>query len=149
GEAGLAAAFEIYERLQQRVQERVAAARRMLEADHDFTVKETWAFDRDEAPWPANQAEADDLWRRYVKNELLSAQLAAADKRAKGEKGAKDERETLELLRKRWDRVERNILDTESVEVRETYLNALTTTFDPHTNYFRPQSAEDFTIDLT
>lgn len=137
GDAGLEAAFEIYARLQQRVQERVASARRLLEADHDFTVKESWVFDRGEMPWPATQAEADDLWRRYVKNELLGARLAD-----------QDETETLELLRKRWDRVERNILETEAVEVRETYLNALTTTFDPHTNYFRPTSAEDFNIDL-
>lgn len=148
GEAGLEAAFDIYNRLQRRVQERVASARRLLDADHDFTVKEAWVFDRADAPWPANQAEADDLWRRYVKNELLSARLSALAK-GDGAAGKSGDAETRELLRKRWDRIERNILETDAAEVREAYLNALTTTFDPHTNYFRPSAAEDFAIDLT
>lgn len=138
GEPRLEAAFEIFTRLQQRMQERLGAARELADQQHDFTVDETYVFDRRDASWPESVAAADDLWRRYVKNEIIAGKLSE-----------KEDTETLELLRKRWDRIEKNTLEMEAVEVRELYLNALTTTFDPHSNYMRPANAEDFQIDLS
>lgn len=130
-------AFTIYERFQRRVQERLSVARGLLDDPVDFTLPETLPFDRSEGPWPASTAEADDLWRRVVKNELLAFRL-----------GDKPEDEARDLLRRRYDRVEKGSTETEASEVREIYLNALTMLFDPHTNYFAPSSSDDFHIEL-
>lgn len=138
GDPQLEAAFVVFSRYQQRVQERLDDARELADQEHDFTVAETYRFKRNEAPWPETAEEAADLWRRYIKHELIAGRL----------QGESDDN-TLTKLRKRWDRFEKELMAWEVPDIRERYLNALTTTFDPHSNYLRPATAEDFSIDLT
>ena len=35
----------------------------------DWTLDESFEFDREKAPWPATSQELDELWRKRVKND--------------------------------------------------------------------------------
>src|SRR5512145_711396 len=87
-------AFIIFNRFQQRNRERMAHALKLLDTEPDFTLDETFEFDREHAPWAASQAELDDLWRKRVKNDALSLMLTD-----------KTWDEAREVLRKRYERV--------------------------------------------
>ena len=65
-------AFVIFRRYQQRSRERMAYAIELLAKKPDFDIEESFNFDREKEPWPANAAEMNELWRKRVKNDALS-----------------------------------------------------------------------------
>jgi len=66
----------IFRRYQQRSRERMAYAIELLSKKPDFDVDESFNFDREKEPWPANTAEMNELWRKRVKNDELSLVIA-------------------------------------------------------------------------
>ena len=79
-------AVTVFERFRQRLNERYAFVQAFLDSEQDFSAEEEYTWKRKDAPWPADQAEQDDLWRRRLKNELLSRIVArdfAEEKKAK------------------------------------------------------------------
>jgi carboxyl-terminal processing protease len=136
-EPTLALATTIYQRYQQRVAERVEAAYRILDEGVDLTDHEEYMFDRSEAPWPADKAAADELWRKRIEEQYI---LGALQK--------KDPADTEDLLRKRYHRLRNDISASESMDVLERYLTALTHVYDPHTTYYKPASADNFDIEM-
>src|SRR5690606_19300912 len=56
--------FTIFNRFQQRNRERIAYALDLLKTEPDFTVDEYFEFDREKAPWPKNEAELNEIWRK-------------------------------------------------------------------------------------
>ena len=65
-------AFVIFRRFQQRSRERMNYAIELLAKKPDFDVDESFTFDREKEPWPANAVEMNELWRKRVKNDALS-----------------------------------------------------------------------------
>ena len=47
----------------------------LLATEPDWTVNESFEFDREKAAWPADDAEMNELWRKRVKNDALSLLL--------------------------------------------------------------------------
>ncbi len=133
----LNAAFAIYNRFQQRQLERTQRIRAQLARPFDFRVDETIELDRKKAPWPTTEAELDEIWRKRLKYEALSLVLAGKD-----EAGARD------TLRKRYEGRLRRAAQIEPEDVFQTYMNAVTGVFDPHTNYLSPRSSENFNIQM-
>jgi carboxyl-terminal processing protease len=68
-------AYEIYDRVQKRLEERVAEVKRLTASTFTFTSDETVVLDRHESPWPA-RAEVENLWRLRIKHEVLLERLA-------------------------------------------------------------------------
>jgi carboxyl-terminal processing protease len=136
--ADLGPAFEIFRRLQARNRERIQYAIELLGHEPDFTLAETFLFDRDGLPWPANPEELDDLWRKRVKNDALSLRLAG-----------KDWPETQDVLRKRYERVLKRIDQVGPDDVLEIFLNAYSHVFDPHSNYLGPRNTEEYNIAMS
>ena len=68
-------AFAIFARFQQRNRERIKYAIAQLDKEPDWTLNETFEFDREKAPWAATAAELDEFWRKRVKNDALSLLL--------------------------------------------------------------------------
>src|SRR5688500_16455232 len=68
-------AFAIFARFQQRNRERIKFAVAQLDKEPDWTLNETFEFDREKAPWAVSQGELDDWWRKRVKNDALSLLL--------------------------------------------------------------------------
>jgi carboxyl-terminal processing protease len=131
-------AFAMYARLQQRNQERIEYALKLLETEPDFTVRESFEFDRKNAPWPASTAELDELWRKRVKNDALSLALAG-----------KEWPEISETLKKRYERVLKRASQVTADEVFEILMNAYARTFDPHSSYFSPRNSEEYRIEMS
>jgi len=68
-------AYEIYDRVQKRLEERVALVKKFTASTFTFTTDETVVLDRHESPWPT-QSEAENLWRLRIKNEVLVERMA-------------------------------------------------------------------------
>ena len=163
-------AFEIYERYLVRVQEWAVYATARLAQPIDVTTQETILIDRREAPWPANRAELEDLWRRQLTNrlvvEILADESDSADtavdpgveavpeadpnatvERQPAEKG-KPRQSPVERVRESYRRFLKRKLEAESVEIVESFLNSLTRLYDPHSAYMAPDSEDDFDISM-
>ncbi len=136
----MAPVFEIFNTYRERVDGNYAYAISLLENDTDFTVDETFVFDRSEMPWPKNEAEANDLWRKRVKNDLLSLMLADPDK---------TKEEQTETLTKRYQRFVKRIDQLDSDEVFEGFMNTFARTLDPHSSYMSPRQSEEYRIQMS
>ncbi len=128
------AMFNLYAR---RATERFAHARTLLKTGFDFTLDESYQYEREKAPLAATQLEIDDLWRKRVKNDWLRLKIAG-----------KDERGIAEVLDKRYDTAMRQIARLTGADAFQAYMNAYTMTIEPHTNYLGPRAAEDFDIQM-
>ena len=131
-------AYAMFARYQQRNRERVQHALELLDTEPDFTVRESFEFDREGAPWATTSAELDEIWRKRVKNDALSLVLAG-----------KTWTEARETLRTRYDRVLKRVDQIKPEEVFETYLNSYARAFDPHSNYFSPRNSEEYKIQMS
>jgi carboxyl-terminal processing protease len=127
--------FTIFDVYSQRVVERMAYARSQLKQGFDFTVQEGFPLLRDEQPWPRSQQEANDVWRKRVKNDWLRLKLA-------GQKDAAI-RETLD---KRYRNLLERVYTYKSSDVFQSFMAAFTTSTDPHTDYFGAAASADFDI---
>ena len=74
----LYAAFEVYKSFKAKAEARTEWAFARLKQDFDFTVDETFTPDRRDAEWPATSEEAEALWLRRLKYELLNEILSLA-----------------------------------------------------------------------
>lgn len=129
--------FLIFNRYRERVNERVDVILSLLEQDFDFTKDETFQLDRSEAPWPETKAELDELWRLRIKGDLVRFELR--DKPAE---------EAIELLERRYARLKKNIDEYEPADILERYLASLAESFDPHSSYLKPETKENFDIQM-
>ena len=130
-------AYAIYSVYAQRLEERVARAMRLLEQRPDFTVAESYRFDRKDAPWAADPAALDELWRLRVKNDLIGLMLTG--------KSWEDSRDA---LRKRYENFLHRAHQVKSGDVFETFMNSLALIYDPHSSYLGPRDSEEFAISM-
>lgn len=133
----LDAAFDIFRVYRMRVDERVAYALQLLDRDFDFTVDETYVFDRSKSPWAKDDAELNEIWRQRVKNDFLSLRIAG-----------KTDGEIRDRLRQRYDGLARRIQQFTGDDVFQTFMNAYTETLEPHTSYMSPATSENFDISM-
>ena len=133
----LATSHLVFNRYEQRLKERVAAATAMLDQPVDLTNDEDYVYDRTELEFPKDAAAANDLWRKRIEEQFI---LGSLQKRS--------EDDTRDLLRKRYRRYEHDVATMEGIDVLERYLTALTTVYDPHTIYFKPASQDNFDIEM-
>ena len=131
-------AYLMFARFQQRNRERMQYALEQLKTEPDWTVDESFEFDRTHAPWPADQATIDDLWRKRVKNDALSLLLTG-----------KQWPEAADILHKRYERVLKRIDQVTNEDVFENLMNAYARAFDPHSSYFSPRSSEEYRIQMS
>jgi len=131
-------AFVIFRRYQQRNRERMNYAIELLSKKPDFDVDETFNFDREKEPWPANPAEMNELWRKRVKNDALSLVTAG-----------KPWSEAADILRKRYEHVAKRMDQSKPDDVFEAFMNAFVLSLDPHSNYFSARNSEEYNIQMS
>lgn len=140
-DADLKPGFEIFNRYQQRITERLTFLLERIGKgfdDLDFTIDESLIIDRKDLPWPGPEAAMQELWRKRLKSEVLSLKLA--------EKPLSEIQETLQKrYRNQLNRIQQNSGD----DVFEFYMNALALSIDPHTQYFSPHRTENFNINMS
>ncbi len=132
-------AYYIFERFTQRVDQRVAKIRELLQGEFDFTIDEKVVIDRKAAQYAHNDAEATDRWRRQLKLSLLD--LKDSDEPVVG-KEARDQ------LMRRYDRYANRWRSTSSDDILEMFLTSVTNSYDPHSTYMSPATLDDFNISM-
>ena len=69
--------YDVYNLYVERLRERIAFATNLLvKAEWDFSTNETYRIRRKDAPWPATRAEAEEHWRKRMKNEVLATRIS-------------------------------------------------------------------------
>ena len=155
-----------------RLNERVEAVHKLIDAPQDFTIKEYLEIDAKDLPWSKTAQELTERWRKRVKYEFLLMKfeklhdVASKEKKKTAEgkavegsraeateesgedKPVNSEEEARKRLHKRYKNMRDTLSKTEPDEVVEMYLTALCMTFDPHSSYMSPRSLKDFEITM-
>ena len=164
---------DVFNRFMERVTNRTAYVARLLDRGFNTNTKETYLWKRKDAPWPASEAEWDNLWRQKVENEYLgrivAMKLAEAEKKkvkgkglfgwlkkSDGNKVEKDDDDDRadpkltphEFILKRYQQFLTVLQDSDLEWVLQRYLAAFTMAYDPHSEYLSPITEEDFDISM-
>src|SRR3982075_3070729 len=130
-------AYEIYDLYQKRVDERVAKIKELLKQPPDYKNDGTIELSRQKAPWPKDEAEADQLWRGRIASELLQEHLSEHPI----EPGP-------QLVGRRYDRLAHNVHEEDKEEQIKLFLDALAQTYDPHSEYLSKADLKNFSINM-
>jgi carboxyl-terminal processing protease len=128
-------AFEIYNVFKQRFDERMAyVVDKLVHEKFDFTKDEYYETDRDKESWCKNETELNEVWRKVIKNQALSEKLIG-----------KEYPEIEKILKDRYERLVKTYSrDVNSEDIFSMYMNCITESYDPHTNYFSQSAADRF-----
>ena len=137
-DGNLGPAFSMFQKLNERRIERANYALARVAEGFDFSIKETFLFDRKDVKWAKDEKALDEIWRRRVKNDYLGMLL---DK--------KDEKEIKATLSKRYERFIKRSNQFKSEDVYEFFINAYLRSLEPHTAYFSPRTSENFNINMS
>jgi len=145
--------FGVNELYIKRRDESFAFISEFLAKPFDFTTNETVQFDREKLDFPKTEAERKELWRKSIKYSVLGRFVELQEEREKN-KDKKDfvqkadstlEREARDYVKKRMDRTIATKKSHESVDENfSTFVNAITLSMDPHTDYFPPIDKRSF-----
>jgi carboxyl-terminal processing protease len=130
-------ARDIYGTFKERVESRAAKIRKLVNENFTFKSTRTVALDRRKEPWPANEQDADNLWRDRIEGELLQEKLNkfAIDPGPKA-------------VSKRYDQLVKNLEERDDNDVLQLFLNAVAQTYDPHSEYLGKGDLESFEINM-
>jgi carboxyl-terminal processing protease len=131
------AAYEIFYVYKTRVENRIAWIFEQLKTDFDLAANDNYRADRAKAEWPADEATANDLWTRRLKFEMVAELL-----------NKKTPEEAKAQLKKRYDRMLKNLGEIEGKDLAELYLTTIAKLYDPHSTYFSAETFEDFGIQM-
>lgn len=151
--------IEVYKVFLERLDERIAAAHRYVDAEHDFTLDEKIARDPKAIDFPSTTEEANDRMRRQVKLRLLSLEsdrIRAEQDKAAGRKQSDLERvlagdpdeDPRERLHRSYRTIHKRWQQFDADELLELFVSSLTTSFDPHTSYMSPGTHKNFMISM-
>src|SRR5437762_2862984 len=130
-------AYEIYDLYAKRVDERVAKVKELLKEPIDFKSDTTIELSRQKSAWPKDQAEADQLWRGRITNELLQEHLSEHPIEP-----------APQLVARRYDRLGRTVHEQDKDEQMKLFLDALAQTYDPHSEYLSKADMKNFSINM-
>jgi carboxyl-terminal processing protease len=126
----------IFRRYLQRLDQRAAFVTAALQTENfDFSGHDRYEYDRAEAPRPRDLAAAQALWLQQLRAEYLVEKL-----------NGKTPDEIVKTLTGRQTRSVQTMKNFDDGEVTEIYLNALAHVYDPHSDYFGPEEAKNFSI---
>jgi carboxyl-terminal processing protease len=126
---------EVVRLYSQRFDERQKTINAQVAAKHDFTVEEYMAIDRKKMEYATTTEEIAERWRQRVKFQLLQLKATMGDVEKAREK-----------LNKRYQLAEKRHKELTSDDMYSIFLNAFSSSLDPHSEYMPPEQLEDFRI---
>ena len=143
GKGDVSFGYEVYNLYVERLKERIDFATNLVKtADWDFSTNETCRIRRKDAPWPVTREDAEDYWRRRIKNEVLVMKISHdLDKSTN----------TLDFvtdITKRYRQYITVMTEPDEEAVLQHYLSAICRAYDPHSDYMSPASKEDFDMEM-
>ena len=143
----LSVAYDIYNLNLQRRLQRYQYALSLLDLDakkgeeekrpFDFSINDVYNYDRENAAWPASEAELNELWRLKVKSDSLNLTLTG-----------KEWPKVKEILGKRYQYAIKRLNQSESEDVFQILMNSFARVVEPHTSYLSPRNAERFQMEM-
>jgi len=132
------AAYEIFQIYEKRAEDRANWIFSQLDQkDSDLTTNDVYRIDRSKSEWPAEASKADELWHDRLKFEIIAELL-----------NKKTPEEAKLAVRKRYERMLKNLGDIEGSDLAELYLSTIAHLYDPHSTYFSADTFEDFGIQM-
>ena len=134
-------AFEIFNRYRQRAGERARYLLSRVEKGIkgiDLKTNAELVIDRKDEPWLKNKKEQKKLWDLQLKDSIITLKLSN-----------RTIDEVVEQLKRRNTNLLRRLHQSKNEDAFQTYINSFTSIFDPHTQYFSPQIAENFDINMS
>ena len=131
-------AYDVFDIYRNRALERIDYVFNLLETEFDFFKDESYIYNREDEARPSTKEEQNEIWRKIIKNQALSYKLVG-----------KEWDDIAESLTKRYKRIQKAIYQYNSEDVFQSYMNALSNVYDPHTDYFSPPDAKNFQIDMS
>lgn len=127
-------AYAIYTVFAKRAKERIDyVLNDLVNRDYDFSADEYYETEREKEPWPKTTEEVNDIWRKIIKSQALSLKLAN-----------KSKEEIKTTLKTRYERLSKTFSQFNAEDVFGIYMNAITESYDPHTNYLSPRVSDAF-----
>jgi carboxyl-terminal processing protease len=130
-------AYQVFETLLTRIDQRLKLVDKLL-ADSDkldFTTDEEMVTDPDRTVYAATPEQMEEKWTKRIKYDLLQQEVEKTPKA-----------EIHDKLTRRYHGFAKRMHQINGDELLEMYLNALTTSFDPHTSYMSASTLENFNI---
>ena len=129
--------FAIFSLYRERALNRIDWILERLDGEFDFESDDNFVVDRRKMDWPTDTAEADELWDKRLTYELLADLL-----------NDRPIEEALDNVRRRYERLQRSLLEMDAEEVQERFLTSLTKLYDPHSSFLSASTLEDFSISM-
>ncbi|MBV6646371.1 MAG: carboxy terminal-processing peptidase [Cyclobacteriaceae bacterium] len=136
--ANLDFGYQLFGLYRERALERINQLGEILSTEFDFTKDEFYETDFDQMDWAKSRDELTNRWRKILKNEAITYKMAG-----------REWDDIKESLTNRYKRIRKSIYQYNSEDVFQYYMNALTSAFDPHTDYFSPITSENFQINMS
>lgn len=134
----LAFGFQLFSVYRERALERYKKVPEILSSEFDFTKDEYIETEYEEREWATSRSELDERWRQLIKNQAIPYKI-------NGKKWS----EIQDALGKRYEQSIKSLYQYNSEDVFQAYMNALTSAYDPHTDYFSPSTSEAFKINMS
>jgi carboxyl-terminal processing protease len=152
-------AFRAYNLFVKKVEKRTGYAKKLLDEKFDFNIDESYKYDRSKMNWAKDEKALNEVWRKKIKNELLTYELmdelvkegkaANKEKQIKKSKNKPKKRKTpKQRILSRLNAYSKYLDNNEPMPVLELYLNTFTNLYDPHSSYMSPHSEENFNIQM-
>lgn len=133
----------------------------LLAKPFDFSVSESLESDADKTEFAANNEKLKDLWRKSLKYQVLTRvddmmELQEKEKASKSKSDtakaktfAQMEADARGKVLKLHDDYFKRIEQTDDVDKFSNFINAVTSVYDPHTQYLPPRDKENFNISIS
>ncbi|MDR1255518.1 MAG: carboxy terminal-processing peptidase [Puniceicoccales bacterium] len=151
-------AFTIFDQYRRDAYARLDWVEKRLQQDWDFSAEECYTPDRKDAKWPVNSLEADMLWEKRLKYELLneimdsegklSTELPTEEGKEKPPAPIEALAKAREIVAKRYKNLRTALKDFDSWLIEEIFLNSLSHMYDPHSSFLSKTSLDDFNVML-
>lgn len=154
--ASLVSFYEIYKVYQKRIKEVEQIYPTLLNSPFNFNEADSIQMDVEKNDFPKSESERYDIWRKRMKYAVLSKLVDAQEEQEKNKanKEIKDfklkadstmEREAREQVKKQMTRyyTTKSTNETQD-ELFSIFVNSITMSIDPHTNYYPPIASREF-----
>ncbi len=129
--------------------------RDLLSKPFNLNGDATFETDSEKRPFPANDAELKEVWRKLLVYEIISRVNEKLELQGKGSAEIKAkstdelEKEAREAVLKLYDEWYERLFKTKRSDRLSIYINSLTHLYDPHSDYFEPIEKQNFDIRFT
>ena len=129
--------------------------RELLAKPFNLNGDATFETDSEKRPFPANDTELKEVWRKLLVYEIVSRANEKLELQGKGSAEIKAkssdelEKEAREAVLKLYDEWYERLFKTKRSDRLSIYINSLTHLYDPHSDYFEPIEKQNFDIRFT